>query len=124
MMRRSKLKRLHELYAKVPNIECKGLCHTSCTLIPASNIEGRRAKDRLGTNPFRPLVFGNIGVIKGKIPSCRALKNNKCSIYLLRPTICRLFGVVEGLRCPYGCEPKVMLASSEAHAIIREVNEL
>jgi Fe-S-cluster containining protein len=61
---------------------------------------------------------------EGKIPSCAALKDKKCSIYTVRPAICRLYGVAEGLECAFGCEPKKKLTRQEANALIREIEAL
>lgn len=30
---------------------------------------------------------------------------HQCGVYDVRPMICRLYGVVEGMRCTYGCMP-------------------
>lgn len=38
--------------------------------------------------------------------SCPALVDGRCSVYDDRPMICRLYGTVEVMRCPYGCVPK------------------
>lgn len=38
--------------------------------------------------------------------TCPALKRHKCSIYEVRPLVCRLWGIDETVRCPLGCEPE------------------
>ena len=122
----SKITKLQALYKKIPELECKGLCHQSCTIVPAAKIEIKRARQRMGgKNPFNP-----IAAIKGlkekipQIPSCAALKDKKCSIYTARPAICRLYGVAEGLECHFGCVPKKKLSRQEANALIREIEQL
>lgn len=122
----SRYKKLTELYKKIPDIDCKGLCHPSCTIVPAAKIEIKRARERMGgKNPFNP-----IAAVRGlkekdpKIPSCAALKNEKCSIYHARPAICRLYGVSEGLECPFGCKPKKTISKQEAYALVREIEAL
>lgn len=117
-------KKLEKIYAKIPEIDCKGLCHPSCSIVPAAKIEIQRAKGRMGgKNPFSPLS-ANIALESGSIPSCAALKDKKCSIYTARPAICRLYGVAEKLECHFGCKPKKMLTQTEAYSIIREVEAL
>jgi hypothetical protein len=37
--------------------------------------------------------------------TCPALKDGRCSVYDVRPTLCRLWGVVEDMPCPWGCVP-------------------
>lgn len=121
----SKLKKLNEIYAKIPDIECQGLCHPSCTIVPAAKIEIKRARGRMGKNPFNPLqAVKNLTQEIPKIPTCAALKDGRCSIYTARPAICRLYGVAEGLECPFGCKPKKFISKQEAYAIVREVEAL
>lgn len=117
-------RKLEKLYAKIPDIDCKGHCHPSCTIIPAAKIEVQRAKKRMGgKNPFSPV--NALETVKGgKIPACSALKDERCSIYTARPAICRLYGVAEGLECPFGCIPKKKLTREEARLLIREIEAL
>ncbi len=121
----NKLKKLESIYKKIPEIECKGLCHPSCTIVPASKIEIKRARGRMGgKNPFNP-IHGLKKAMGGEIPSCAALTEDKrCSIYNARPAICRLYGVAEGLDCPFGCVPKKKISKQEAYALVRETETL
>src|SRR2546429_6087610 len=34
------------------------------------------------------------------------LRNGRCTVYEVRPMICRLWGMVEGMQCPHGCVPE------------------
>lgn len=125
-MKKQDLSKLEELYKKIPEIDCKGLCHQGCTIIPAEEIEIKKARKKLSYNPFR-ISTKNIEEAKstGKVPSCGALKNNRCTIHSIRPAICRLYGVAEGLECPFGCEPKKQkLSRQEAYSIIRELRNI
>lgn len=36
---------------------------------------------------------------------CHLLKDGRCSIYADRPLLCRLFGAVPKMACPFGCKP-------------------
>ncbi len=122
----SKLDKLNKLYAKIPKIQCKGLCHESCTIVPAAKIEIKRARGRMGKNPFNPL-YAIKKLTEGDkpiIPKCQALKDNRCSIYTARPAICRLYGVSEGLSCHFGCVPEQTISKEEAYALIREIEAL
>lgn len=122
---KNKYKKLDELYKKVPEIACKGLCYQGCTIIPAALIEIKRAKDRLHTNPFHYNKEKIEEKIKmGNIPICKALKNKRCSIYTIRPLICRLYGVAENFDCPFGCKPKTILTTKEAKKIMQEIETL
>lgn len=127
-MRKHTLNKLEALYAQIPKVECKGLCHESCTLIPAGAIEMKRAKERLAINPFKPNAEAVKQAMTGekpKIPSCRALKDKRCTIYHIRPAICRLYAAAEGLECPFGCEPKgKKITKQEAYDLIRKIETL
>ncbi len=97
---------LRALYASVPSVPCKGLCHDQCTLIPVAKAEREAIADHTGrrvkTIPdmqqavMRPADDGL---------TCRYLKKSRCTIYEVRPMICRLYGAAEGLECPHGCRP-------------------
>lgn len=125
-MKKKAIEKLEKLYKKIPNVECKGLCHPSCSIAPAEDLEIKRARKRLGFNPFR-ISNKDVEYAKttGKISSCGALKNNRCTIHSIRPAICRLYGVAEGLECPFGCKPKKQeLSRQEAYSLIRELRDI
>jgi hypothetical protein len=48
----------------------------------------------------------------------------RCSIYEDRPTICRLWGVVESMPCPWGCRPDRYLTDEQGHALLAQMNNL
>jgi uncharacterized protein len=122
---KNKNRKLQQIYKRIPDIECKGLCHQSCTLVPAAKIEIKKARERMGgKNPFSPISAAKTITEKNMIPSCAALKDKRCSIYHARPAICRLYGVAEGLDCPFGCVPKKKLTKQEAYDLIREIEAL
>ncbi len=126
---KSKYKKLLTVYSKIPTIDCKGLCHPSCTIVMAEKVEINRAREATGTNPFNHSRFvnkleQNMDIDQSGIPDCKALKDGRCSIYQFRPTICRLYGVSEGLECQFGCVPKRYLTRDEARRILNEVGEL
>ncbi len=122
----SKISKLQAIYKKIPEIDCKGLCHKTCTIVPAAKIEIKRARERMGgKNPFNPTTaIKELEAGANKIPSCAALKDNRCSIYTVRPAICRLYGVAIGLECVFGCTPKTKISKQEAYTIIREIEAL
>lgn len=89
---------LDAVYAQVPDVGCKGLCVTACGSMGQTAAEQKRIADR---GRLLPLV--------GHWPDghCPALANDRCSVYEVRPTVCRLWGAVDapGMRCPHGCVP-------------------
>jgi Fe-S-cluster containining protein len=48
-------------------------------------------------------------------------EENRCEIYENRPAICRLYGAVEDLRCPYGCRPDRLLTGLEGAELLLAV---
>lgn len=105
--------RLQAIYDKVPAVACKQLCQDSCGPIMMTNYEWKRVCAVVGHKP------------KGK-PSleCPLLKDGECSVYAVRPLICRLWGVVREMRCPHGCEPVRWLSDAEARSLLEEANRI
>ncbi|SEF34466.1 Putative zinc-or iron-chelating domain-containing protein [Amycolatopsis pretoriensis] len=125
---------LEDLYEQVPAIECKGLCHDSCTSIDASELERERLAARGVTLPVH-MSYERLQALiaTGKTPRCPALSPlNTCSVYDVRPLICRVFGVVRdrsdlirgGLRCEHGCIPDATIDASELFRALRQIEEL
>jgi Fe-S-cluster containining protein len=107
-------KELRELWAKIPKVECKGLCDNSCGPIECSTLERRLIEDRAG----QKLHANTPGA------TCSMLRNGKCSVYSARPVICRLWGVTEAMACPHGCKPERFLSDREALEFIVGAMEL
>ena len=87
---------LASMYASLPTVVCKGLCAESCGPIACSQAEA----DRMEAAAGRPLEFA-------RRLTCGYLDqgNRRCTVYVVRPMICRLWGVAKEMRCPWGCEP-------------------
>jgi len=111
--------RLEAIYAKLPTIECKGLCHGCCGPIAMTRLEWKRIKSTVGKSDKE------IGPLKGEQGlTCPLLSDDhKCLVYQVRPLICRLWGLVKEMKCPHGCEPSRWLPDPEARAIIKEMEE-
>lgn len=87
---------LDAVYAEMPGIACQQKCRECCSLILMSRSEDRRIREATG----RPFPEANMETLE-----CGWLtEDGRCSHYQLRPGICRLWGVVESMRCPFGCE--------------------
>lgn len=123
---------LEELYAQLPPLECKGLCHDSCTSIDASELERERMRERGVELPSgMPHDRLKALIALGVTPRCPALSPlNTCSVYEVRPFICRAFGVVldrqtgEGLMCEHGCIPDGTIDPGQVYRALREIEEL
>lgn len=114
-------KKLQRLYSRLPRINCKKKCHESCGPIVMSEVEMDLISERLGYNPFGDAQIQEInkkakeGKTKNECLTCPLLDNSKmCTIYDIRPMICRIFGLVKKLRCPHGCVPAKWLNDRQA----------
>lgn len=96
---------LADLYAQVPELDCKGLCHTSCGVIECSRREHERIIETSGVRIPTMMEFVEIDRA-GEMIVCPALgPDNRCTVYDVRPMICRLWGATVPMPCPYGCKP-------------------
>lgn len=49
----------------------------------------------------------------------------RCSVYDVRPMVCRLWGLVPSMRCPYGCKPEGgYLSEREGMRMLLEANAI
>ena len=104
------LDRLQEIYAALPSLDCKRLCQECCGPICISELEYKRLQSQTEALPIRriPLKsknghsFGRHVLIQGECAVCPILKNGVCSAYFVRPLICRIWGLTQTMRCPWG----------------------
>lgn len=96
------------LYAGLPDIDCRRQCARHCGPIVVPEAEWRRMQRATGGAPeAESVVCGHLDAAAGL---CRA--------HPLRPLICRLWGVLESMPCPYGCEPERWVTQAEADALL------
>lgn len=99
---------LDALYAELPKIDCQGHCHTACGPIDMSTAERKRIRLTYGVN----IPVGS--ALRDGPSDCVALTWSKqCSVYDVRPLICRIYGLTKGLPCAYGCRPDRWLSERE-----------
>lgn len=118
MSNATEFKKLDRLYARLPKLECKGLCQESCGPIEMSQLERLRLLPVTITNRHHAMAqFLRTGDF-----TCDALgEDGRCTVYSRRPLICRLWGSVEIMKCPHGCVPEGgFISSEEAGEMIRE----
>jgi Fe-S-cluster containining protein len=121
------IERLEELYAQLPSVTCRGLCHDTCTSIDASELERERLRERGVVLPARVARDRLRTLIaEGRTPRCPALSAlNTCSVYAVRPLICRGWGAVyPGLLCEHGCVPDGDMDDGQFFQIMLQVEEL
>lgn len=124
----AKLAKIDALLINLPTFKCKDGCSDCCGPVELSRLEylrciqvsGRSAED------VRQQMQYNL---KQGIYSCPLLnsKTGRCTVYEVRPAICRLFGVVRNqLLCPHGYAPEstALLSDEQARNILKKVEEL
>lgn len=98
---------LADIYSLIPSMNCRGRCQEACANIDAGPLERQALADagvQIPRNTLRLLA----GQLDGRGPaSCPALGiYGQCTVYHIRPGVCRLWGAVESMRCLYGCQPE------------------
>ena len=116
--RRRLRKELHEeLYGLIPDMACPSGCADCCCVVRFSRYE----MAQISTARIVRAVFTRFR--QATTQKCPYMtENNRCSIYQVRPFVCRLFGTadIERLRCPKGIRPKKMLSAEEAEKLINQ----
>ena len=126
----NKLKRLKKLYSMIPYFECIDNCGECCGVPGIYKYEMKRInrfikKNNLKINfemewKLNKLLFISLNEKR----NCSALsENKKCLIYPVRPAMCRLYGVIEDLKCPHKKAIKY-LTREKAENILNEFKKL
>ena len=107
---------LKTLYDRIPEVKCRPGCSDCCGITLQAPAEVVNVTAYLHERGIRP----------PSLPTaiCPFLtKFGGCSIYPVRPLICRLLGASEEplLQCPHGCSAEQPLSVEETRAIIREL---
>lgn len=106
---------LDALYAELPGIDCQRKCESSCGPILMSYVEWQRIIKKLGYAPVAPKP----NPLDPRTLNCPMLQGGLCSVYSIRPIICRLWGIVETMPCPWGCKPERTLTAREGYVFIQ-----
>lgn len=116
------LARQKALWAKIPDAGCRGLCVEACGPIGMTRLE---ADILTGTGRADPALLEPHGRGLLFIPDngvCPMLDDGgRCTVYAVRPAICRGFGAVDHplMRCPHGCQPSGgLMPADRFHAIV------
>lgn len=106
--------KLRDIWDKVPDMkDCKGKCAMSCGPIPVSSLERKLIQGRAGHILTTERNLGKKNT-EG-VMSCNMLtEDGRCSVYSIRPLVCRLWGTTRALACPEGCQPERWLGDQEA----------
>lgn len=109
------LQRVHDRIPALP--DCDGRCWISCGPVGMSV----RERQRIAGSGHR-ITPALEAMAKRETYWCEALTSEKrCAVYALRPTLCRLWGAVESMPCPYGCKPEGgYLTDDEGYGLLAE----
>lgn len=99
---------LDAVYAALPKVECQKKCYAACGPISMTRAEAARIEAVAG--------FSLHGSLKHLL--CPLLtRDGLCSVYELRPFICRLWGAAPTLPCDFGCKPDREMTPEEDQAL-------
>lgn len=117
---------LDAIYAELPTIECRGLCAIACGTMFLTDLEVRRLQAATHVKPrtvLKMLADGAPHTARER-DRCIYLKNDRCSVYAIRPLICRAWGLVRLLSCMHGCLPARWLKDLEFARLAQKVERL
>lgn len=105
---------LDRLYARLPEIRCRGLCWRSCGAVPMAAAEWDRLVVRVGRVPL-PVVVDETGAYCPLLTTAR-----HCKAHDIRPMLCRLYGLVDDgkMHCEFGCVPDRWVTEEEAFELL------
>lgn len=125
---------LKTILDRIPNANCKGLCQKSCGPLIVSRVENRYIREYCKEHNIKYKDFPtkvNLRKIIHHIKnpdSCRSCHyltdDGRCSIYEVRPVICRMWGVTKTMPCPFECEPDRIMTTTEENEILDDMRYL
>lgn len=120
---RERVRALEAVYARLPKLNCQGKCQACCGPIGLTKVEHDRMAER--GRPMPRLLDMHDGTLFSQSMQCPQLAGNgRCTVYAIRPMVCRLWGLVESMKCPHGCVPEGgFLSEREGHLLFRDALE-
>ena len=111
------LRELDTAYATIPSSNCKGLCQECCGPVGMTRLEWDRIIARVGKTPSPTPE-------QAKRLECPLLADGKCTVYDIRPLVCRLWGVEPSMPCPFGCEPDRPFTTEDGIQVMKTVSQI
>lgn len=116
------VERMRQLWLDIPSSNCRGMCQEACSAIGMSQLERKLLSEHM------PIPFPGVNKMAADLLNrdpgtyhCPLLVNGRCQAYDDRPTICRIYGSEETIRCEWGCEPdEGYLSHAEGQRILGE----
>jgi uncharacterized protein len=113
MSKASPAARIDAALSNLPVLNCTPGCHRCCGPVSMTTVEWTRIVERLGYEPRRD----------PETLACPLLGPDGCTVYDIRPAVCRLFGVCADLRCPEA-KPERVISKPERVALLRHIERL
>jgi len=119
--------RLNRIYSKIPEYDCKH-CHECTSPIFWFYPEEVNIRNYLIKNNMGYLTYSTEEFQKNNM-QCPYLKNNRCSIYPVRPIVCRLQANIIELPCKYKISEymsneKLLEIKEEFNQLLRDLDVL
>lgn len=92
---------LEELYAGLPSLTCRGLCGHACSSHVDASVLERERIAAAGVDLDTPTADGACPAL-----STALVASGRCTVYAVRPMVCRLWGSAASMPCPHGCVPE------------------
>jgi uncharacterized protein len=119
--------KLDAIYAELPTIACKGECAIACGAIPLSDLEARRLQLATHQKPrTRPGLdaLSDFATAPMRERCIYLTDRDRCSVYTIRPLICRAWGLLRMLSCMHGCVPDRWLKDQEFLRLAQRIEAL
>ena len=108
------LEKIGAALSGLPSVPCTPGCHACCGPIHMTRAEWKHICERLG---YEPKAYP-------ETPRCPLLGPDGCTVYDIRPAVCRLFGAAEGpWQCP-NVRPDRVLSIARAASILIKIRRL
>jgi Fe-S-cluster containining protein len=119
--------KLYKIYSKIPDFECKH-CHECEGPIVWFLPEELLIRDYLKKHNMKYLKWTKEQFERNK-SKCPYLKNDRCSIYPVRPIVCRLQGNISDLPCKnnkngYISEKKLAEIKKDMEKLVKEMDSV
>lgn len=99
---------IEDLYELIPDFICPAGCHQCCRNF---GVPSRTAAEQERINQF--LQVHGMAAQQAQGTTCPHLTEEGCSIYPVRPLICRLYGTSANYPCIMGVKPLRLLHEDE-----------
>jgi len=114
------INRLNKIYDLIPSFDCKH-CQKCSAPIMWFKPEEININRFLKKHDLKYMMWTD-EEFKDHQMKCPYLRNNRCTIYSVRPIVCRLQGTIDELQCPYN--PTVLLTHFQYKKIMKELIDL